>query len=296
MKTALIIIATLLYAVSITAQVPVIKIYHADGSVKQYKIEDIETLSFIHFNLSFSMVVYNKNNQPKNEYYISEIDSIQYINNNYMKIYFPNITIEQNITEIDSIIFFRDTICEIKIGNQIWMCKNLDVENYRNGDPIPEYGLWSGWEDLTTGAWCFPRDDYFNGPIYGKLYNWYAVNDPRGLAPEGWHIPTEAEWDTLITYLGGDSIAGGKLKESGLEHWLAPNNGATNESGFTALPAGFRIGNPFAQFRRECGFWTNNYIDNGKATTFSLANSWIGIDKYNANLNWAYSIRCIKDK
>lgn len=101
---------------------------------------------------------------------------------------------------------------EILIGNQTWTKKNLDVATYRNGDAIPQVQD-STWETLTTGAWCYYENNTDNGTTYGKLYNWYAVNDPRGLAPNGYHIPTDAEWTTLSTYLGGDSIAGNKMME-----------------------------------------------------------------------------------
>src|SRR5215831_16247905 len=97
----------------------------------------------------------------------------------------------------------------IKIGTQVWMNKNLDITHYRNGDPIPYVQGSAEWAALTTGAWCWFNNDSANGVIYGKLYNWYAVNDPRGLAPAGWHMPSDSEWTKLQTFLGGDSVAGG---------------------------------------------------------------------------------------
>ena len=111
----------------------------------------------------------------------------------------------------------------IKIGNQVWATTNLNVTTYSNGDPIPEVKDPSEWKTLTTGAWCYYNNDPANGTKYGKLYNWYAVHDPRGLAPAGFHIPSDAEWTTLITYLGGESVAGGKLKQAGMYNWISPN-------------------------------------------------------------------------
>jgi len=133
----------------------------------------------------------------------------------------------------------------IKIGTQKWMTRNLDVSRYRNGDLIPHVTNPAKWDTLTTGAWCYYNNDSANGAIYGKLYNWYAVNDPRGLAPTGWHIPSDAEWDTLSIHLGNN--AGGKLKdtgtiEAGTGLWYAPNKGATNRTGFTGLPGASRYG------------------------------------------------------
>ena len=128
----------------------------------------------------------------------------------------------------------------VTIGTQVWMVDNLKTTKFRNGDIIPNVTDKTAWKELKTGAWCYYDNNPANGAIYGKLYNWYAVNDPRGLAPKGWHIATDAEWTTLINYLGGESVAGGKLKEIGLAHWASTNTGATNETGFSAVPGGCR--------------------------------------------------------
>ncbi len=130
------------------------------------------------------------------------------------------------------------TASEVRIGTQIWMTRNLNVSRYRNGDPIPQVQDPSAWAALTTGAWCYYENNTVNGTTYGKLYNWYAVNDPRGLAPTGYHVPSDGEWTTLTTFLGGESVAGGKMKATTL--WNSPNTGATNSSGFTGLPGGIR--------------------------------------------------------
>ena len=123
------------------------------------------------------------------------------------------------------------------IGAQTWSAKNLDITTYRNGDTIPQVTDPEQWGALTTGAWCYYNNDSTNNAIYGKLYNWYAVIDSRGLAPLGWHVPSDKEWYTLIDYLGGVDIAGGKMK-SVSSLWISPNTGATNSSGFSALPGG----------------------------------------------------------
>lgn len=136
----------------------------------------------------------------------------------------------------------------VTIGTQVWMSRNLDVTTYQNGDPIPEVTNQATWDSLTTGAWCYYNNDSANGPVYGKLYNWYALTDPRGIGPVGYHAPSDAEWTTLVTYLGGDTVAGGALKEAGLTHWDPPNTGATNSSGFTGLPAGTRFSAPLSVF------------------------------------------------
>ena len=131
------------------------------------------------------------------------------------------------------------TYGSVVLNGKEWMKKNLDVSKYKNGDAIPQVTDVTQWEALTTGAWCYYENDTANGPIYGKLYNWYAITDPRGLAPAGWRIPTDTEWSDLATFLGGDVVAGIKLKEdSTTPTWDVTTNYATNQSGFTAVPAG----------------------------------------------------------
>ncbi len=142
---------------------------------------------------------------------------------------------------------------EVRIGNQIWMTKNLNVARYRNGDPIPQVTNPKQWANLTTGAWCYYQNNSANGIVYGKLYNWYAVNDPRGLAPQGYHLPSEAEWTVLTDFLGGIFIAGGHLKATTL--WSSPNVGATNNSFFTALPGGCRNSDGTFFYLGGVGFW-----------------------------------------
>jgi uncharacterized protein (TIGR02145 family) len=128
----------------------------------------------------------------------------------------------------------------IVIGDQCWLAENLRVTHYCNGDAIPNVTDKITWTGLTTGAYCEYNNDIKNVATYGRLYNWYAVNDGRNIAPAGWHVASDAEWATLIDYLGGEAVAGGKMKETGTTHWKSPNTGATNESGFIALPGGYR--------------------------------------------------------
>jgi uncharacterized protein (TIGR02145 family) len=128
----------------------------------------------------------------------------------------------------------------VKIGNQVWLAENLKVTHYRNGDPIPNVTQNSEWTYRSTGAFCAYNNQGSNAEIYGYLYNWHAVNDSRNIAPFGWHVPNVYEWRILGDYLGGDNVAGGKMKETGTSHWPYPNMEATNESGFTALPGGER--------------------------------------------------------
>lgn len=187
---------------------------------------------------------------------------------------------------------------DVTIGDQIWTGCNLSVTTYRNGDPIPEVTDPTAWSALTTGAWCYYNNDPANAATYGRLYNWYAVNDPRGLAPVGYHVPTDAEWTTLTTFLGGLSVAGGPLKEAGTDHWNSPNTDATNSSGFTGLPGGWNnyYGSGTFQGINNTGYWWSS-------TPYFTGQGWSYVIFYNLGIVYrvAYyvqqgmSVRLIKD-
>ena len=186
----------------------------------------------------------------------------------------------------------------VAIGGQVWMQKNLNVCKYRNGDDIPQVQNSAAWNDLRTGAWCYYENNTANGPVYGKLYNWYAVNDPRGLAPIGYHVPAYAEWKTLTTYLGGQFEAGNKMKATtGWTPYTGITN--TNSSGFTGLPAGFRSGNGLFELIGSYGFWWSS-----SSSEFDTRYAWNGYLNYsNANTipdyggykGNGFSVRCIRD-
>lgn len=123
------------------------------------------------------------------------------------------------------------------------MDENLRTTIFRNGEPIPEVNDKTEWENTNTPAYCNPNNIFIVDSIttFGRLYNWFAAYSTNNIAPKGWHVPTLDDWTTLITYLGGIDIAGGKLKETGISHWHTPNECANNESGFTALPGVIRV-------------------------------------------------------
>ena len=180
----------------------------------------------------------------------------------------------------------------IVIGTQQWMSKNLDVAFYRNGDPIPQVTDPYIFDILTTGAWCYYNNDSTNGNTYGKLYNWYAVTDPRGLAPTGWHIPSDAEWTILENSLGGASVAGGKMKEAGILHW-ANYNGGNNNSGWTGLPGGYRI---FDFYNiGSTGHWWSSTEYNTFAWYRYMYNTGVLINKDYGYKSMGLSVRCLRD-
>ncbi len=187
----------------------------------------------------------------------------------------------------------------VKIGKQIWQAENLNVERFRNGDLIPHALTDEEWKeagDRSEPAWCYYDNDTENGKIYGKLYNWYAVNDSRGLAPEGWHIPTDEEWTILTDYLGGEEVAGGKMKTTGMAYWESPNEGATNESGFSALPGGYRnYDYSFDIIRNYAIFWSVDTKGGNYAWYRSLSNNDGNLSR-NGNLKIdGFSVRCLRD-
>jgi uncharacterized protein (TIGR02145 family) len=188
----------------------------------------------------------------------------------------------------------------VTICGKRWMTQNLNVKTYRNGDPIPHIKDNAKWAASTIGAYCYYQNDKLTyGATYGKLYNWYAVNDPRGLAPEGWHIPTDIEWTTLGDCLGGEAVAGGPMKEIGTTHWNSPNTGATNSSGFKGLPGGFRSIDASTGMRNGGYWWSSTGdIPNGIAWAYYRQLAYTNDDLYrysNGVGNLGFSVRCVSN-
>ena len=213
-----------------------------------------------------------------------------------------------SITDIDG-----NTYTSVIISNQEWMAENLKVTHYRNGDAIPEVTDNSQWTNLSNGAYCV--HNYFDDiETYGLLYNWYAVNDSRNIAPTGWHVPTDEELKQLEIYLGmsqaeADNFgwrgtdAGGKLKEEGTTHWMEPNTGATNEAGFSVLPGGYRSydNGTFANIGYKAYFWSSTEADSN--VWGSEIGVWSRILSYSQSAIYrneyskqdGFSVRCVKD-
>jgi uncharacterized protein (TIGR02145 family) len=186
----------------------------------------------------------------------------------------------------------------VTIGKQVWMTRNLNVSSFRNGDPIPHAKTDEEWQragQKGQPAWCYCNNDPANGEKYGKLYNWYAVNDPRGLAPKGWHIPSGREWTVLTNYLGGAKEAGTKMKSK--QGWPKGGNG-TNSSGFSGLPGDYRM---------EDGTFMSNFFDsNGSwwsSTEESTYIAWYrylvydrgAAERWHSGKSYGLSVRCLRD-
>ena len=208
--------------------------------------------------------------------------------------------VPEKVTDIDGNVYHTVTI-----GKQNWLVENLKTTRFCNGDPIPNVTSTNQWYYLKEGAYCWFDNKIENKEIYGALYNWYAVIDVRNIAPVGWHIPTLSEWNEMMTYLGGANVAGGKIKESGYSHWNSPNDRATNSSGFTALPAGYR-GVPPASHRGSeiydigsraffCTFSSGD--GSNQSVSFTLDCLGEKLYRYNfQNTTDGLSVRCIKDE
>lgn len=183
-----------------------------------------------------------------------------------------------------------------KIGAQYWMTSNLKTTHYNDGTDITNVTDNAAWIALTTEAYCWYSNDYATyGPVYGALYNWYAVNTGK-LAPTGWVIASDTALTALTTYLGGESIAGGKLKEADTVHWLSPNTDATNSSGFTALPGGARriTDGAFGSVAMYGMFWSSTEADASLAWRRYLYSSSGSAYRGSIYKHYGFSVRCVR--
>lgn len=218
---------------------------------------------------------------------------------------FTTSTSSSTVTDIDGNVYQT-----ITIGAQVWMAENLKVTRYRNGDAIPNITDDDSWSFSRNGGYCEYNNDIGNVSTYGRLYNWYAVVDSRNIAPDGWHVPTDEDWKQLEMHLGmsraeadttgwrGAAIfnVGGKLKDTGTTYWLSPNEGATNESGFTALAGGCRnAGANFNGVGTHAYFWSSTESNSQLAWSRILFYNYRNVNRYNNVKVSGFSIRCVKD-
>lgn len=204
------------------------------------------------------------------------------------------ISIGATTPTLTSYVAGTSTTCTTKICEQVWMTNNLDTKFYNTGDAIPQITDQTEWNNATYGAWCYYDNDPTTESTYGLLYNHYAIEDARGLAPRGWHVPSDEEFSRLSDCLGGDAVSGGALKEVGYDHWNFPNTDATNLYDFSGLPGGWRQGAGSSGINEYGLFWvsTNGMVDadlrqltyNNPYFAASAANKFVGM-----------SVRCLKD-
>jgi len=194
------------------------------------------------------------------------------------------------ITDSDGNIY-----TSLTIGTQIWMKENLKTTKFEDGTSIANVTDQAEWDGLTTPAYCWYNNDEaaFKVP-YGALYNWYAVNTGN-LCPSGWHVSTYEDWAALIIYLDGDSAAGCKIKEAGTTHWNNPNAGATNESGFTALPGGMRGNISFWNIGIFGGWWSYTGDPGGFDLCHYLTYDEVAVGILSYSESYGMSVRCVRD-
>ena len=203
----------------------------------------------------------------------------------------------KNLLSLILLLSFTIKAQDVTIGKQTWTSKNLNVSKYKNGDTIPQVQDPKIWQNITTGAWCYYENKTANGTKYGKLYNWYAVMDPRGLAPIGYHIPSLAEWRILNYYLGGELASGLKMKSS--SGWKENGNGF-NTSGFNALPGGYLfsiLSNVnFYSIGANGHWWSSSELEDSDFAWCLSARSFpIDVGQDEKNKHDGLSVRCLKD-
>lgn len=230
---------------------------------------------------------------PSTTYYVRA-----YATNNISTAYgneqtFTTTALSLPATDIDG-----NTYNTVQIGTQVWMSENLKTSRYRNGGSIPYVVGNTEWQALNTGAWSYYNHDEANNAVYGKFYNWYTTQGDT-LCPTGWHVPNDEDWTNLTTYLGGQSVAGGKMKSTGTAYWNDPNTGATNESGFSALPGGYRYNaGVFFSIGYGAFFWSataSGIYDFNASNRFLYVNGVTVNSGFQESKSNGASVRCLKD-
>lgn len=216
------------------------------------------------------------------------VDSLEAIITNMLKVIYPDFFM---VSDADG-----NTYEVVIIGTQVWMAENLKTTKYSDGTPVPFVDDNTEWSNLSSPGYCwYNNDSATNAHTYGAMYNWYTVQTGK-LCPAGWHVPDDSEWIILIDYLGGEELAGGKLKETGFSHWNNPNTGANNESGFTALPSGYRSASS-GDFRSigELGSWLSA-TDNEDAVGNAWGLYYLDTKVYHEGYKrMGTAVRCMRD-
>ncbi|MFH1051251.1 MAG: fibrobacter succinogenes major paralogous domain-containing protein [bacterium] len=288
-----------------------IKVYFKDSTTpKEYNVTDIKRLEVGDFRDDYTDMLLYSGATVLHSYPTNDIDSIKFSTDNQMTVFTSGTDDNYSLSSLDSMVFQYSAT--VTLGTQTWTRMNLNVTQYRNGDSIPEVRDNSDWVNQTTGAWCSYNNDPANDAIYGKLYNWYAVVDSRGLAPEGWHVPSDDEWKTLEMYLGMSQSQADEWEYRGTDEasklagrtdlWTSgvlTLNQNFGSSGFLGLPAGERyFDNGYFDFRGNLTLWWSS-------TEYPF-NSNMGVSRMlyysrtDINHNYTYkyygiSVRCVKD-
>jgi uncharacterized protein (TIGR02145 family) len=301
----------MLLSVNLQAQETIISFELNDGFSQSYNINEISNIRITKNVQDMGISIHYRDSLKKSysTKLLSRVNfSSDFLRNTKLNVYFTESPKVFNLPDVDSLKFepYQDpAIYGIKICGDVWMPENLNVDQYSNGDIIPEAKTDLEWMSANSnhkGVWCYMYNDGNYGEIYGRLYNWYAVNDARGLAPDGWHIPSVEEWDNLISCAGGYEIGGGNLKQTGTQQaktgfWVEPNSGAKDKFEFSGLPGGWRyfsIGE-FAYPGRFGVWWSSANPDNINSYFWILRYDNATIKRESNSKGCGFSVRCVKD-
>jgi uncharacterized protein (TIGR02145 family) len=316
MRTLFILFVMIFRISSINAQEPLIKFNLQNGEARTYNISEIEEINFIKSGTPFFLIIHRNDHNIKPVFSTKEIESITFSDNQtHILILIDRKSFEYALSKIDSITINETDMGNyetVELCNQIWMRKNLDVTTYRNGESIRHCETAAEWQDANSkkeGAWCYYNNDESNGNTYGKLYNWYAVNDPRGLAPEGWHIPTDEEWKILekclgmshaqADYIGYRGTDQGSQLAGRADLWNDGNletNANFGTSGFSALPGGLRgSSGAFGGIGGLAYWWSSSEDDATYAWTRHLYYGFSKVLRLSSYKESGFSVRCVRD-
>jgi len=200
------------------------------------------------------------------------------------------VLIAQGLEDVDGNIYLT-----VKIGNQVWMAENLKTTKFTDGRPVQIVTDAKKWQNLKTPGYCWLNNNISNKESFGALYNWYTVNSAK-ICPQGWHVPSNNEWKTMIYYIKGTDRGGDKLKERGLAHWKNNTDNVTNEYGFTALPSGYRRSTGEFPGDSYAVWWTSTGYSATEASIWGLNDIVTSVFNGYEKMKSGFSIRCIKDQ
>jgi uncharacterized protein (TIGR02145 family) len=300
----------LLIIISTTLHAQKLKIIENDGTSTEYNLSDIEKIVPQNISEDYRMKIYRNGSTPV-VIDLTTVDKLEYSEGNFL-VYIDGSSTSYSANNIIRVVFFDLSGYEtVVIGDQEWMQYNLDVAYYRNGDTIYHAESNYDWEyarDNGIGAWCYYNNSSSNGVIYGKLYNWYAVNDERGLAPEGWRVPSDDDWKELEMYLGlsqeeaddwywRGTTEGAKLA-GGYDLWYngsLRNHSDFNSSGFSGLPGGYRDYYGFQSMSWDASWWSSTEYSSTKAIDRYLKYWHTDVGRYHEPKSYGRSVRCVMD-
>ena len=319
MRITFIIIALIIGYSTLYAKDVKMIIHKQDGKTKEYMIKDLENFSFINSDNPPELKIHKHSDEMVANYDTKNIDSLVFSeDHDSFWIFIDDKKEEHLMSVIDSLTFSYIIIETVKICDQVWMTKNLNVTNYNNGDQIYHAQTAEEWIEAGKngiGAWCYYDNDPKNGENLGKLYNWYAVNDERGLAPKSWHVPTDEEWKVLEMCLGMSQIEADKMNDwrgtnegsklaSDQAKWIngdIKNSSDFGSSGFDGMPGGYRlylngifdgiVGGP--GFRGS--WWSSTENNLTKSTGRTISAAYKKVARWIIHKNNGYSVRCVRD-